>query len=318
MDRFALVVGEALVDLIEDTDADGSSLFRPRLGGSPLNVAVGLRRLGAPVEFVGAFGHRLREFLRGEGIGVDLSMDAGMGTCLSVATTQDGFVNYEYFGDAASMIQITPVDPAVVAGAAVIHAGSTVFNADPAYSTVIAAYAQDGPFRTLDPNPRPFLIPDLDEYRVRLEIATSMVDLIKLSGEDVSYLYPGIPAEDAARRIRGVGTATVIMTRADADTLLLHGDAVQHIPVPLVTLVDPTGAGDSFMASLLSDIVANGAPTSVHGWAGMVVRANTAAGMTCGSVGGAESMPRRADLDVRLAQLGSTDTSLAQSSSPSL
>ena len=94
---FALVIGEVLVDLIEGADDAGSILYRPRFGGSPLNVAVGVRRLGADVEFVGSFGadvfgRRMREFLLSEDVGVAGSMEAGMGTCLSVAISEAGHV----------------------------------------------------------------------------------------------------------------------------------------------------------------------------------------------------------------------------------
>lgn len=312
MNAYALVLGEALVDLIEDHDAEGSMILRPRYGGSPFNVAVGLRRLGAGVEFVGAFGddafgRQLKQFLGSEGVEVRHSCDAGMGTCLSLATTREGHVHYEYFGDQASMYQIACVDPAVAVSAAVVHAGSTVFNSDPAYSTALDLYAATQGFTTMDPNPRPFLIADVEEHRTRLERAAGMVDLVKVSGEDVAYLYPDAQIATAARHIRGAGNATVIITRAHDDTLLAHGDETTFVPVASTTAIDPTGAGDSFMASIVADVLAHGRPAHTDAWRTMVMRANTAAAITCSAVGGAESMPTRDQLNDRLGDTGAGD-----------
>lgn len=316
MSAYALVLGEALVDLIEDHDAEGSMVLRPRYGGSPFNVAVGLRRLGAGVEFVGAFGEdtfgrQLKHFLRSEGVDVGHSCDAGMGTCLALAAVRDGYVQYEYFGDEACMYQIAGVDPDVAAAAAVVHAGSTAFNSDPAYSTALDLYAATGGFTTMDPNPRPFLIKDVEGYRTRLERAAGMVDLVKVSGEDVAYLYPDAPIATAARRIRGSGRATVIITRAHDDTLLLHEDTPTLVPVAPTEAIDPTGAGDSFMASILADILAHGRPSHTDDWHRMVIRANTAAAITCSAVGGAEAMPTRDQLDHRVANIVTGRTSNA-------
>lgn len=316
--RFALIVGEALVDLIEDVDEDGSVLYRPRYGGSPFNVAVGVCRLGQRAEFVGAlgedaFGRQLRAFLRREGVGVERSATPGMGTCLSVASTSDGRVRFEYFGDAAAMLQIGRVDPRLAERAAVIHAGSTVFNGDPAYTTAVELYrSHSAPFKTIDPNPRPFLIADPAEYRARLEAATGLVDLIKLSGEDVAYLYPGASAQEAARRVRGRGRATVIVTRAGGETVLLQDDAISRVAVPPVEPVDPTGAGDGFMACILAGIVRDGPPASAEGWRERIRHANAAAALTCSELGGAEAMPTAARLAGRLRELESSSGSGSQ------
>lgn len=293
---FALVIGEVLVDLIEGADDAGSILYRPRFGGSPLNVAVGVRRLGADVEFVGSFGadvfgRRMREFLLSEDVGVDGSMEAGMGTCLSVAISEAGHVDYEYFGDFATMTQIPVVAPRLVSGATVVHAGSTAFNSDPAYAAVVDAYRRTRGFTTMDPNPRPFLIDDLPRYRDELEAAMTMVDLIKLSGDDVAYLYPGATVEQAARQMRGPGEATVIVTQADRDTVLLSRQDTLAIVVPPLEPVDTTGAGDSFMAYIIAAVVRDGPPTDIATWVGLARHANAAAAASCGVVGGATAMP---------------------------
>ncbi|MYW96085.1 carbohydrate kinase family protein [Amycolatopsis rubida] len=69
------------------------------------------------------------------------------------------------------------------------------------------------------------------------------------------------------------------------------------VPVPTINAADPTGAGDSFMASILRDLWLSGPPTDLAGWAGITSRAVAAAAITCSSLGGAASMPTRKELD---------------------
>lgn len=307
-DQYALLIGEVLVDLIEDLDADGSPIYRPRYGGSPLNVAVGLRRLGTPTVLAAAFGsdvfgRRLRAYLMGQGIRLVGPPDSGMGTVLAVAMAEKGHVRYEFFGDFGSLTAIPQIDAAHVASAAVVHAGSTALNVDPAYATAVSAYRAASGFRTMDPNPRPFLIDNLPRYRTSLEAAAGLVELVKLSADDMAYLYPSVSLRDGAARIRAGGAATVIVTRADEDTLVFFEDELRSIPVPVIEPVDCTGAGDSFMASAISRIVRDGRPRTADDWADLARAGNAAAAITCMAVGGAAAMPTNEQVQTRLLSL---------------
>lgn len=300
MQRYVVVMGESLTDLIEGTDNSGA-VYRPRAGGSPFNVAVGVRRLGASTEFVSAFGddtfgRRLQRFLTEADVGIGHSAVTKLGSCVSVATVVDGRMEYEYFGDAASMLQLPAPDTELLAGAAVVHAGSTAFNADPAYSAVVGAMKVSGPVKTMDPNPRPFLIEHIGDYRRRWGAAAGLADLIKLSGEDAEFLYPGASLEAVLHAVRGDGDAPVIMTRAGADTVLLYNGRLSSVRVVHAELVDPTGAGDSFTAWVLRHLVDRGLPTSRDAWHQVIEQANAAAAITCSRIGGAESMPTMTQL----------------------
>jgi sugar/nucleoside kinase (ribokinase family) len=121
--------------------------------------------------------------------------------------------------------------------------------------------------------------------------AGQLADLIKLSGEDAEYLYPGATLEQALDVVRGGGDAIVIMTRAGTDTALLYDGHVSSVPIVPIELVDPTGAGDSFTAWVLQHIVAHGMPSSRDAWHQLIQEANAAAAITCSRLGGAESMP---------------------------
>lgn len=302
-----LVIGEALVDLIETTDDDSGVVYRPRYGGSPLNVAVGAARLGTDVVFATAlgadsFGRRLRSFLEKEGVEV-VTSEGGYGTCLAVATRIDGNVDYEYFGDAQAMLDIRDLDKDLVRRSAVVYAGSTAFLADPVLGTVRDAFGIAGPYRTMDPNPRPRLIEDRQAYLSRLAEVMRLVDLVKMSSEDAEYLFPGVPVRGVTDHVLRLGPSAVLVTDADRATVVATGDGLRSVAVPAIDAVDPTGAGDSFMAGIISDLVAGGVPAGVDGWEQLVRRANAAASITCSAVGGAGSMPSRDRLADRLDEL---------------
>jgi fructokinase len=301
MNGFAVVIGETLVDLIDDHEPDGALVYRPRYGGSPFNVAVGAARLGARVELATAFGadtfgQQARAFLAAEGVGTSLASTTPGGTCLAVVTTLDGQASYEYFGQFEAMTDIAELDAGDVAKASLVHAGCTATYADPARSTVRRAFAAATGFRSLDPNPRPTLIPDRDDYRRHLLDLTAAADLIKVSQEDVRYIWGDRPLEEAIAELRNSTPGVVIVTRADQDTLVYSGGEQRQVPVPLTVVADPTGAGDSFMACLIARIVADGVPASVDDWADVARRASVAASITCSRIGGAEAMPTRAEL----------------------
>jgi fructokinase len=307
MSRSVLVIGEALVDLIEENDDDDGVAYRPRFGGSPLNVAVGAARLGADVLLATAlgadsFGRRLRAFLGSEDVGVLTTPQKPAGTCLAVAARVGGSVEYEYFGDAAAMLDIGPIPSDRIREAAVLHAGSTALLGPPVLATTLEAYAVPGPYRTMDPNPRPSLIEDRATYQRRIERVMGLVDLVKLSREDAEYLFPGLSDQCVAHRILELGAQTVLITNAERDTLVATANGVSTVPVPRITAVDPTGAGDSFMASVIADLAAEGIPADLTGWEHLAHRANAAASITCAAMGGADSMPNRAALTQRLSE----------------
>lgn len=298
---FGLIIGEAFIDLIAQRDERGL-VYLPKFGGSPLNVAVGLRRLGTPVKLAatlapGGFGDALREFCASEDVDISSLSSPVERAFVSVATPRDGHVSYEYYGDLSGITDIEAIDPAYVRAAVVVHASSTALNADPARATVRRAYEAAPGFKSLDPNPRPSLISDRAWYLEGLTSLYSLVDLVKVSDEDMRFLFPDIQPEDAALAIHQAHETTVIVTRADAPTLLASDGQLTTVTVPPTNVIDTTGAGDSFTASLLADVAQYGVPSGITNWHHYMRRANDAAAAACQGSGGAESMPTVASLN---------------------
>ena len=129
---YAVVIGEALVDLLE-AEVDGDRLYRPAIGGAPLNVAVGIARLGAGTgvgaEFVGLLGNdswadRINEFLIEAGVGTRGVVTAEAATTLAM-TTYDGVEpDFQFYGTPPSYGLLGDIEPALVAGSGVLYCGS--------------------------------------------------------------------------------------------------------------------------------------------------------------------------------------------------
>ncbi len=302
---YVAVVGEALWDLLEDT-ADGC--YRPVPGGSCLNVAVGVARLGHRVEFVGAFagdvlGGRLRAFLAGEGVGDAASPTVAGQSTLAVTTFDGPEPFFSFYGHPAAYAGLVPGPPiaAATAGAAVVHAGSIALLADGVRQVALEAFAGATGWTTLDPNVRPDLVPDLDAYRRQLEELAGATDLVKLSAEDAHALY-GPAAPEAPDRLLAAGASAVLVTLGPGGALLrTPGHEVRH-GTRAATVVDATGAGDAVMAAVVHGLVRGGWPADAQEWDGLVGFAMDVAGVVCGRPGGATAMPTLAEVDGREAQ----------------
>jgi fructokinase len=292
---YAVVIGEALVDLIEAPD----HTLRPVPGGSPLNVAVGIARLGTAVEFLGSFGtdgfgKRLREFLVDNGVAIEGSVQSEVQTALAVTTFEGSEPSYSFYGQPRSYgrLRDSDLDTSVLHGSKVIHAGSIGLLEAPMYEAVEAAYATPGPLRTLDPNVRLSMIEDIDAFRTATERLFALVDLVKLSLEDSRALYDGSPA-DVAGDIARLGPRFVIMTRGAEGVLAWLDDSIVEIPGRAVAATDTTGAGDSFMAAVISEVVGRGVPADAAEWQEVLEFAIDVSALTCCSPGGATAIPTR-------------------------
>jgi transketolase len=304
-DMTAIVIGEALVDLIEDRGM-GEPVYRPRWGGSPFNVAVGLARLGVAAEFIGPlahdhFGSQLAAFALAEGVGTSHCPAAAGGTILAVASRAGERVTYDYYGTWEVLWSLGPIASGVLRGASVVHVGSTAFNAEPARSTVRRVLSEAGCLTTVDPNPRRMLIEDLDEYRAFLRGLLPSADIVKFSDDDAQLIAPELDPMDLAREIQRAGVPAVLLTSGSSGSVCVTDDGVLLEPAVAADVVDPTGAGDSFMATVIAEVGMTGLPTSHAAWRQVMRRANAAAAFTCARTGGAEAMPTSIELGATVA-----------------
>ncbi|GID94739.1 carbohydrate kinase [Amorphoplanes digitatis] len=305
---YAVVLGEALVDLLE-TGHDGELIYRQAIGGAPLNVAVGVTRLGGDVRYLGSLGNdtlgdRIAAFLRQTGIGTETLTRVGVPTTLAVTTFDGAEPTFQFYGEPPSYALLRPedVDDAVIAGAGVVYTGSICLMREPFRAAARKAWAVPGPVRVFDPNVRPKLLPDaaaVTALRELVEEFFATADLVKLSSADAEVLWDGATPASAAEHILKVGARTVVVTCGSKGAYVATPEGSSMLPAPSVAAVDATGAGDSVMAALVRRLLADGVPADLEGWRRNVRFALAVAGLVCERPGGAVAMPTTDELVTR-------------------
>jgi fructokinase len=248
----ALVIGESLVDVIRPVS--GQALVRP--GGSPLNVAVGLARLGVPTTLHSAFGADeygwiIVRHLAESGVTVTPATLGGRTSVAEATIASDGAAEYRF--DIAW-------DPAPIDthGYRLVHTGSIGAALEPGAASVEQMIAQSDGLVSFDPNIRAALIPEPAIARERAERLVARADVVKASDEDVAWLYPGLASDEVLARWAALGPRLVVITHGAGGADALGPTGPLHVDVPPTTIVDTIGAGDSFMAGLLADVLIRG------------------------------------------------------------
>ncbi|NTU81442.1 MAG: carbohydrate kinase, partial [Chloroflexales bacterium] len=259
MEYKLVCLGEILIDFLPVEEGGEVTGFTMHGGGGPLNVAVGLARLGQPTAFVGKvgadyFGRRLRRAVRAEGIDDRWLFDVAAPTTLAFVAVEDGEPSFTFYGEGAADTRLTREDlpDELFRRATLLHFGgiSLLRGSTPDAALSAAERLHGRALISLDPNIRPRLVRDGHAYIATLSRAVTTCDLLKLSAADVAWLAPGTDPLDFAEGQLAVGPALVTLTRgADGVTALrLRGGALERIDVPTfpVTVADTVGAGDTF------------------------------------------------------------------------
>ena len=248
MSATALVVGEALIDIVE---RDGETLGE-HVGGSPLNVALGLARLGRDAEFltwIGADerGDRIAEHLARSGVRlVDGSIGAARTATALATLDRAGSATYDFNIEWC----LPPTHPATPL---VVHTGSIATVLEPgatAVADLLDTHSSSATI-TFDPNIRPRLIDDPQAVRERVRTLIERADVVKASDEDMRWLDPDNRPEDLAARWLDWGPALVAVTMGSDGAYAVCADGAVRVTAHPVEVVDTVGAGDAFMAGLI-------------------------------------------------------------------
>ena len=282
--------GEALIDF----KATGPLAFQGFVGGSPLNVTLAAARLGTPVALAAgvsrdAFGDAIMTRLEQNGVSQQLITRHEAPSTLAFVTESGGDVDFTFIGEGAADTLYDPQPrPTLPASVAFLEFGSISLLREPGASTVqeIVAAHRERCAVIFDPNIRPALIPDRAAYLPRLGAALQLSHLVKVSAQDLRWLYPDTEPLAAAREWLGGGPEAVIVTQGDAGTTLLQAQGQLTVPVPRVVVVDTVGAGDTFMGALMVRLIEGGhtegfstLPDAV--WRDALAFAGAAAALNC-------------------------------------
>jgi fructokinase len=239
-----------------------STDFRMHSGGSILNVAVGLARLGHHVAFAGKiaedfFGHHLLQTLKTEGVDTRFVSTAKAQTALAFVAMEEGEPVYSFYGDGTADTLLTAEDipESLYQETSILHLGSISLLRGMTPVTVLetAEHLKGRVLLSLDPNIRTSLIHDEQAYRALLQRLFSLTDILKLSYVDLAWLLPGASVEESLLQLCGLGPALVIITQGVKGVLARSGSSqTVHVPTFPVSVIDTVGAGDTFCAGVLA------------------------------------------------------------------
>jgi fructokinase len=281
------VCGEVLIDVLPTG---------PVVGGGPANTAKALARLGHAVDFVGgistdAFGQMARKELERDGVGVGLALESDKQTCTAtVQLDQAGVATYKFVIDETATFEFSPSwlpDPERLKPS-VLQIGTLATIVEPGASVLFDWAVKCAEFAPIvfDPNVRPSFLADRKKYSQTVEKWVGISSVVKLSDEDIAWLYPDETMDEVAHRWLEGETSLVVVTRGAKGIIGYTQGASEEVEGVRVDVVDTVGAGDTVGAILVEGVVQR----SVAGLVGHTLnkvlhKAAVAAGITVSRAG---------------------------------
>jgi fructokinase len=281
------VCGEVLIDILPTGAV---------VGGGPANTAKALARLGYEVDFIDgistdAYGVAARKELERDGVGLSLALSSDKPTCTATVTLDSkGSASYEFLIDGTATFDFNNSwlpDPETLKPS-ILHIGTLVTIVEPASTTLFNWAIKCAEFAPIvfDPNVRSSVVGDHEKYRLAVEKWVGISSVVKLSDDDISWLYPDESMDEVAKRWIAGGVSLVVITRGVKGIIGYTEDGYEEVAGAKVTVVDTVGAGDTVGAVLVEGIMKH----SVIGLRGQVLnavlhRAAIAAGITVSRAG---------------------------------
>ncbi len=258
------VIGENVIDIF--TEADGR--FVAKTGGSPLNLAIACALQQVPVSYLSplssdAFGDAFRQLLQARGVTPGWPQPSPSPSSLafvridaqgqpSYSLYRQGIADRDY--TSAQLIAALPVD------CRILHTGSLALEPQDGEKLlpVLQAAKQRGIRLSVDINVRLQFVSDVAAYRRHIEQVLKLADYIKASDEDLAALYPTLDLTAAVNKVRSQApTALLALTcGAEGATLFLGDQTISQAVIPPAVFIDTVGAGDTFFANLLVQLLA--------------------------------------------------------------
>ena len=259
-----LCCGEALIDMIPMPTASGQEGYVPHVGGSVFNTAIALGRLGVQTGMLTGlstdlFGQQLMASLHANHVDTSLLVTSDRLSTLAFVQLTDGQAAYTFYDENSAGRMLDRADmPPLPADVSTLYFGGISLVFEPGAEAYAALLKREAAARVimLDPNVRPSFIRDIRRYRDRLDRMIASSDIVKVSDEDLNWLFPGpeLPPEKV-EFLRRAGPSVVILTHGDSGaTAFLQDGAEVSVPVDRVDVVDTIGAGDTFNAGVLAKL----------------------------------------------------------------
>ena len=260
------VVGEVLIDLIPD-----GSDRKPIIGGGPANTAKALSRLGIDTQFIDGistddFGQMAKGELASAGVKLDYVKFSNKPTCLAIVSLSDlGSASYKFVIENTATFDFTSdwLPNPQSERPSLLHIGTLATAIEPGASVLFQwaqSVAKVAPI-VFDPNIRPAVISDLDIYVKQVELWVSISSAIKVSDEDIRWLYPSLEIDQVINNWLAKGPSLIVVTYGDKGLAGYRIDEKVSVDAIKVLVADTVGAGDTVGAILVEAIVKDGLDT---------------------------------------------------------
>ena len=316
-------LGELLIDFVACQPNRALSdvlTFRRAPGGAPANVACGVARLGRSAGFIGKtgsepFGRFLRKTLQDAGVDTSrlAATDQARTTLAFVGVHDDGRKEIFFYRNPGADMLLVPedIDEAYVAQASCFHFGSiSLIDPGPKAATLKAAQIarKAGRLVSFDPNWRPALWDGQRHGHLEIRSALTLADVVKVSGEEWRMVTGTDDLAEGARGILRQGPQLVVVSLGEKGCYFHHSSGASGtVPGFRVPVVECTGAGDGFVASILVDLLDHiqagghlkdlGSVALQH----LCRRANAVGALACTKPGAIPALPTRAEADSLMA-----------------
>jgi fructokinase len=286
------VCGEVLIDLIPDASGERT----PHVGGGPANTAKALARLGHDVQFIDGissdkYGQMSERELLDDEVKLELALKSDKPTCLAIITLNEhGGASYQFEIDGTATFDFSAEwlpDPSRYKPQ-VLHIGTLVTVIQPGADVLFDWALQVAEFAPIvfDPNVRSVVMSDHEKYVEAVERWVSISSVIKVSDDDMAWLYPDQSYETVAKRWIDAGAALVVVTCGASGLVGFTADGSVEVPGVKVEVADTVGAGDTVGAIIVEAMIEKG----ILNLSGDVLksvlhRAAVAAGITCSRKG---------------------------------
>lgn len=301
-----LTCGELLIDFVATEvglTLAQASLFQKAPGGAPANVAVGLARLGHRVGFLGQvgedeFGHFLADTLHNNGVDVSgLLFSTEARTALAfVSLLAQGEREFMFYRHPSADMLWRPedVDADYVARTRIFHYGSISLIHEPCRSATLKAlsYAKvGGAVISYDPNLRLPLWPSAEDAKSGILAGWQYANIIKVSEEELEFLTGEPVLATAARSLWQEHLRLLVVTQGKAGCTYFTETTSGFVPGLTVQAIDTTGAGDGFVAGMLSGLLAANLTWDLPAIEQALARGNAVGALATTQIGAMSSLP---------------------------
>lgn len=268
-----LSCGEALIDMLPRTSTLGEPCFAPYAGGSVMNTAIALGRLGAPSGFFSGLsndmlGEILTDTLQASKVDTTLCARSNRPTTVAFVKLVNGQATYAFYDENTAGVTLSLDQlPTLPAGIDTLFFGGISLVNDPAASTYATLQAREAGMRVtmIDPNIRlGFIAGKEGPYRQRIEGMIAKADIVKLSDEDLAWVMGAGDVETLARKIIAMGPKVVFVTEGALGARAITASQNRFVAAQKIMVADTVGAGDTFNAGALAALHQAGALTKAR------------------------------------------------------